>query len=29
MLEGFKARLDRLFSERGGETTDPRAVAAA
>lgn len=29
MLEGFKARLDRLFRERGGGTADPRAVAAA
>jgi hypothetical protein len=29
MLEGFKARLDRLFRERGGGSADPRAVAAA
>jgi hypothetical protein len=28
MLEGFKARLDRLFRERGGDD-DPRAHAAA
>jgi hypothetical protein len=29
MLEGFKARLDRLFRERGGGGDDPRAHAAA
>ncbi|HKU63024.1 MAG TPA: hypothetical protein VJQ44_17615 [Gemmatimonadales bacterium] len=29
MLEGFKARLDQLFRERGGGTADSRAVAAA
>jgi hypothetical protein len=29
MLEAFKARLDRLFRERGAGTADPRAVAAA
>ena len=29
MLEDFKARLDRLFRERGGGSDDPRARAAA
>ena len=29
MLEGFKARLDQLFRERGGGTADSRAVAGA
>jgi hypothetical protein len=29
MLEDFKARLDRLFRERGGDGADPRARAAA